>query len=175
MAYVAYLDGQRSVLVGIYPCPVLVRRCEGVQEPVDLASAIWCLVSSSASLVGYRTSCSASVNISWLLRQSLLVGRSATGSCRSTVAGTRLNVGDPASLKEFTLGTVDKKLRIVDCGNDVSRHPLAEARRGCKIRPRYARSSMDLSYIAHQTGYKRFNGPWYRLPALFLQGWSSTY
>ena len=79
-----------------------------------------------------------------------------------------LNVGDPASLKEFTLGTVDKKLRIVDCGNDVSRHPLAEARRGCKIRPRYARSSMDLSYIAHQTGYTRLNGPWYHLPALFL-------
>ena len=41
-----------------------------------------------------------------------------------------LNVGDPASLKEVTLGTVDKKLRIVDCGNAVSRHPLAEACRG---------------------------------------------
>ena len=39
----------------------------------------------------------------------------------------------------------------------------------CKIRPRYARSSMDLSYIAHQTGYTRLNGSWYHLPALFLQ------
>ena len=28
---------------------------------------------------------------------------------------------------------------------------------------------MDLTYMAHQSGYTRLNGPWYHLPALFLQ------
>ena len=41
-----------------------------------------------------------------------------------------LIVGDPASLKDFTLGTVDKNLRIVDCGNAVSKIMLVEAHRG---------------------------------------------
>ena len=44
----------------------------------------------------------------------------------------------------------------------------------CKIRPWYARSSMDLTYIAHQSGYTRLNGPWYHLPALFLHRFQSV-
>ena len=28
---------------------------------------------------------------------------------------------------------------------------------------------MDLTYITHQSGYTRLNGPWYHLPALFSQ------
>ena len=69
---------------------------------------------------------------------------------------------------------------FIDPSRPTGSAPIEPGRRGaatrgwlregvCKIRPRYATgSSMDLSYIAHQSGYTRLNGPWYHLPALFL-------